>query len=102
MKKTGVVMSAEFEIKRRNIKDWLDRVIQAKKELAHLSASYHDDFGVKLCGEYGDIHMYAGLETIAFYLGKTVIYDPRWGTDRGRMYFMYEGFEVFQLWSKQS
>ena len=101
MKKAGVVMSAEFEIKRRNIKDWLDLVIQTKKKLEYLSNSHHE-FGVKLCGEYSEVHMFAGLETIAFYLGQTVIYDPMWSNDRGRMYFRYEGLEVFQLWSKQS
>lgn len=94
------MISAEFEIKRRNIKDWLDSVIQAKKKLEHLSDSYHDDFGVKLCGEYSEVHMFAGLETTAFYLGQTVTYDPTWSKDKGRMYFMYDGLEVFQLWSK--
>lgn len=94
------MISAEFEIKRRNIKDWLDSVIQAKKRLEHLSDSHHE-FGIRICGEYSEVHIFNGLETIAFYLGQTVTYDPTWSEDKGRMYFMYEGLEVFQLWRKQ-
>lgn len=102
MKKTGVVMSAEFESKKKAVKNWLDRVVKSKIALIQLGKPEYNDFDAKLCGEYGAIHMYAGLETIAFYLEQTVVYDPRWSEDKGRMYFMYEGIEVFQLWSKQS
>jgi hypothetical protein len=95
-------MIAEFEIKRRNIKNWLDSVIQAKKKLKQLSDSHYDDFGIELCSEVDEVHIYKGLETIAFYLGKTVIYNPMWSKDKGRMYFRYDEREVFQLWSKRS
>ena len=102
MKKAGVVMSAEFESKKKAVKNWLDRVVKNKTALVQLGKSEYNDFGIELCGYDKSLHIYKGLETIAFYLGKTVSYNPNWDAERGYMSFEYKDFHIFQLWDKES
>ena len=93
-------MTEEFNKTQKRIKDWLNRVVSNKLELQHLANADDNHLGIELCGTFYDVHIYKGLERMAFYLGQTVTYDPTWSEDKGRMYFMYEGLEVFQLWVK--
>lgn len=95
-------MTEEFNKTQKRIKDWLSRVVSDKLELLHLGNADDNHLDIDICGLFCDVHISKGLERIAFYLGQTVTYDPTWSTDKGRMYFMYEELEVFQLWSKQS
>ena len=97
-------MITEFESKQREVKSWLDRVIQHKKALVQLSTSEYNDFDIALCGYDKSLHIYRGLETIAFYLGATIKYNPNWDDERERGYmsFEYKGFHIFQLWDIKS
>lgn len=93
-------MTKEFNETQKRIKDWLNRVVADRLELLHLGCADDNHLDIEICGLSYDVHIYKGLERIAFYLGRTVTYDPTWSEDKGRMYFMYEGLEVFQLWNK--
>lgn len=96
-------MNIEFETTKNQITLWLDRVIQAKTALLYLAEPEDNHIGVTLCGaqlDCSNIHIYAGLEHMAFYLGPTVSYNPAWDEKKGEMSFMYKGFRIFQLWDK--
>lgn len=94
-------MNIEFETIKQQITLYLDRVIQAKTALIYLSEPEDNHVGITLCGYSNeDVHIFSGLEHMAFYLGETVTYDPTWDAQKGRMHFNYKGFEIFQLWIK--
>ena len=94
-------MNADFISEQKKVKQWLEQVIKAKTVLINLDANSLNDAGVELCGcNSHSVHMFSGVERVAFYLGVTVKYNPRWDLvkQRGYMSFYYKGFEVFQLW----
>jgi len=98
------MISAEFESKRVGAKNWLDNVVKHQKALLHYGNKNYNEFGITIAGLEKSIHIYNNgnnsLETLAFYLGKTITYEPNVYDDMGRMSFEYDGFTVFQLWEK--
>ena len=81
------------------IRKWLDCLIRMTENLKR-KEDFNED--ICTCNNYdGAIHIFKGLEKIAFYIGATIIYDPNWNPDgkRGKMSFQYRGHEVFQLWT---
>lgn len=96
----GVIMDATFETKRRTIEDWLDQLIRRYKALKRSAVCPIRDIET-ITVWFGDIQIYKGIETIAFYLQETLIYNPNYHEGRGRVYFWYKGHEIFSLWTKE-
>jgi hypothetical protein len=94
-------MENMFESKKKVIERWLDQLIHRMQALENTRKCSID--GIEACGFWwdGSIHIYHGLEVLAFYLQKTVIYNGNWTDDAGRMYFDYNGHKVFELWKKK-
>jgi len=80
------------------MKEWLDRIIAIKQQLAIVKDSLSEL--ITICENTDYVHVYSGIEKLAAELKIPLIYDPTWSEDRGCAYFYYEGYKVFQLWDK--
>lgn len=81
------------------IREWLDCLIWMNENLKE-KEDFDED--ISTCYSYDStIHIFKGLEKIAFYIGATIIYNPHWDScgKKGKMSFRYRGYEVFQLWT---
>ena len=84
---------------KEKIEKWLDKYIEANKIVIELSKGPED---ISTCTGYDDkkIHIYHGLEKLAFYLQATITYDPNWDSEMGRMSIRYKDHELFEIWMK--
>lgn len=80
------------------MKEWLDRIIAIKQQMAVAKDSLSEL--ITICESTDYVHVYSGIEKLAAELKIPLIYDPNWDTERGRISFYYKGYEVFQLWDK--
>lgn len=92
-------MTEEFKTKQKKIKEWLEAVMAHKLAL---DTADSEELGLGLCGETKEVHIYKGIEKIAFYLGLTLTYNPNWDPDgrKGYVKAYYNGVEIYQLWDK--
>ena len=90
-----------MENMREKATKWIEDIISTKSKLRLLQELNVDDNSVKLCGVDDSIHVFRGIERIAFYLGKTLTYNPNWDRESGRMSMYYAGHEIFQIWDKK-
>ena len=92
-------MTEEFKAKQKEIKEWLEAVMAHKLAL---DTADSEELGVALCGEKKEVHLYKGIEKIAFYLGLTLTYNPNWDSksEKGYIQTHYNGVEIYQLWRK--
>lgn len=96
-----------FETKVQLIQDWLDRQIQiAKNRIANEKLSFGEDESIQFCGVIHEkaLHIYEGIEKLAFYLRATITYNPVFAPeypDRGEAYFYYNGWRIFEIWTKE-
>lgn len=89
----------ELELRAKHIENWLDRTIKAQLFL-RCCESLNNEIEV-IVPTSDELHIYKGLELIAFYLGKTITYDPNWNNERGEMSLMYKDWKIFQLWDRR-
>lgn len=84
---------------KEKIERWLNKYIEANRIMVKLS---NGPEGIQTCTGYNskEIHIYKGIEKIAFYLQATITYDPNWLPERGKMSIRYNEIEIFQLWDK--
>lgn len=84
---------------KEKIERWLNKYIETNKTMVKLSDGPE---GIQTCTGYDpeEVHIYKGIEKIAFYLQATITYDPNWDIRKGRMSIRYNGIEIFQLWDK--
>lgn len=98
--------AAEFELKRTRLKmrQWIDTTLARKEAIRKLGIKEENGLGLELCGiQEKELHMYEGLEKLAFYLGLTIKYEPDWSRndDNYRLGYMscsYNGWKLFQIW----
>lgn len=83
----------------RKIRNFLDEAIARKREMFKFHKN--EELGIALCSdEPYYLHVHAGIERMAYYLGAIVKYNPNWDAEYGHISFTYNGVEVFQLWEK--
>lgn len=92
-------MTEEFKAEQNKIKTWLEAVMAHKLAL---DTADSEELGLGLCGEKKEVHIYKGIEKIAFYLGLTLTYNPTWDSNgkKGYIQTYYNGVEIYQLWNK--
>lgn len=88
---------SKFEQEKKKVERWLIKVIKQKQELLYLAGCNED---LKLCGCDESVHIYKGIEKLAFYLGLTLTYEPSWYGDNGRITADYNGVFIYQIWKK--
>jgi len=95
-------MNELFKEKQIVMERWLDQNIKRWKALA--ASEYCPIENISMCGTRWDktLHIYENLDKLAFYLQKTVVYDPNYMECRGIKYFYYKGCKVFELFNKHS
>ena len=78
------------------IENWLNTLISLNNEL-QIRRKFNEN--IRICGGCdNEIHIYEGLEIMAFYLRKTITYDPNCAEGYGKMYFYHNGYKIFELW----
>jgi len=91
-------MSREkIEQKKQEIEKWLNIQI-AGRLVIEQNRTFKDDIMVADAIEHR-IHIYSGLDILAFYLGAVVTYCPNWYEGEGQKYFIYKGFKVFEIYN---
>lgn len=104
------------EIKKSLVPDWkqrlndaeTDAVLYVEEVILHVSAlerlggKIGDD--IRLCSfGQNQVHVFKGLEKLAFALRKTITYTPaedRYDDYCGQMSFEYKGYKFFELWDR--
>lgn len=82
----------------KDVKEWLDANIEHRKKLPE-----YEDFNeqIQLCtvNKKNTLQVYKGIDIIADVVGAELMQKEDWEDEElpYYYYFMYEGFEVFQL-----
>ncbi len=82
----------------KDVKEWLDANIELRKKLPE-----YEDFNeqIQLCGfgRKNTLHVFKGIDIIADVVGAELQQKEDWEDEERPYYyyFMYEGFEVFQM-----
>lgn len=92
----------QFNYPKGKVQEWLDSIIHHQESLEALANDNTNGVNTSLClgHTHKAIHVWGGVERLAYYLGATLTYDPKYipHAGKGCVSFEYKGYKVFELW----